>query len=79
MSEEVLAPQHPTSDVRTNCTLTSDLRAVDKSLFTERVGIDGREWLQVKFELVISTRDAAMKFWLEYDGKEVGSVFATYE
>ncbi|RBR08073.1 hypothetical protein FVER53590_00133 [Fusarium verticillioides] len=79
MSEVVLAPQHPTGDVRTNCTLTSDLRAVDKSLFTERVGIDGREWLQVKFELVISTREAAMKFWLEYDGKEVGSVFATYE
>ncbi|KAF5688118.1 Hsp70 chaperone protein [Fusarium denticulatum] len=79
MSEVLLAPQHPTSDVRTNCTLTSDLRAVDKSLFTERVGIDGREWLQVKFELVISTREAAMKFWLEYDGKEVGSVFATYE
>ncbi|KAF5561842.1 Hsp70 family heat shock protein [Fusarium phyllophilum] len=79
MSEVVLAPQHPTSDVRTNCTLTSDLRVVDKSLFTERVGIDGREWLQVKFELVISTREAAMKFWLEYDGKEVGSVFATYE
>ncbi|KAF5701588.1 Hsp70 chaperone protein [Fusarium globosum] len=79
MSEEVLAPQHPTSDVKTSCTLTSDLRAVDKSLFTARVGIDGREWLQVKFELVISTRDATMKFWLEYDGKEVGSVFATYE
>ncbi|KAF5628925.1 Hsp70 family heat shock protein [Fusarium sp. NRRL 52700] len=79
MSDVVLAPQHPTSDVRTNCTLTSDLRAVDKSLFKDRVGIDGREWLQVKFELVISTREAAMKFWLEYDGKEVGSVFATYE
>ncbi|KAF4497861.1 Hsp70 family [Fusarium agapanthi] len=79
MSEVVLAPQYPTRDVRTNCTLTSDLRGVDKSLFKERVGIDGREWLQVKFELVISTREAAMKFWLEYDGKEVGSVFATYE
>ncbi|KAF9760866.1 hypothetical protein IL306_004075 [Fusarium sp. DS 682] len=79
MSEAVLAPQHPTSDVKTNCTLTSDLRSVDKSLFKERVGKDGREWVKVSFELVISTKQAAMKFWLEYDGKEVGSVLATYE
>ncbi|KAH7219581.1 hypothetical protein DER44DRAFT_91009 [Fusarium oxysporum] len=79
MSEAVLAPQHPTSDVKTSCTLTSDLRSVDKSLFKDRVGIDGREWLQIDFVLVISTKEAAMKFWLEYDGKEVGSVYATYQ
>ncbi|KAF5686278.1 Hsp70 chaperone protein [Fusarium circinatum] len=71
-------PQHPTKDVKLNCILKSDLTTVDRSRFKEVVGIDGREWLKVQYDLVISTTDAAMKFWLEFDGKEAGSILATY-
>ncbi|KAF4335666.1 Hsp70 family heat shock protein [Fusarium beomiforme] len=78
MSEALIQPQHPTSDVKLNCVLNSDLNSVDKSLFKEEIGHDGREWLRVEYQLVISTRDAAMKFWLEFDGKEAGSILATY-
>ncbi|KAM5526222.1 hypothetical protein QSH57_001883 [Fusarium oxysporum f. sp. vasinfectum] len=78
MSETQVQPQHPTKDVKLNCILKSDLTTVDRSRFKEVVGIDGREWLKVQYDLVISTREAAMKFWLEFDGKEAGSILATY-
>jgi hypothetical protein len=78
MSETQLQPQHPTGDVKLNCILKSDLSELDKSRFKEVIGIDGREWLKVTYDLVISTREAAMKFWLEFDGKEAGSILATY-
>ncbi|PNP76464.1 hypothetical protein FNYG_10202 [Fusarium nygamai] len=78
MSETQVQPQHPTKEVKLNCVLKSDLTTVDSSRFKEVVGFDGREWLRVEYDLVISTRDAAMKFWLEFDGKEAGSILATY-
>ncbi|KAF5707942.1 Hsp70 family heat shock protein [Fusarium mundagurra] len=78
MSETQVQPQHPTKDVKSNCVLKSDLSTLDSSRFKEVVGFDGREWLRVEYDLVISTRDAAMKFWLEFDGKEAGSILATY-
>ncbi|KAF5964023.1 Hsp70 chaperone protein [Fusarium bulbicola] len=78
MSETQVQPQHPTKDVKLNCILKSDLTTVDRSRFKEVVAIDGREWLKVQYDLVISTTDAAMKFWLEFDGKEAGSILATY-
>ncbi|RBA12608.1 hypothetical protein FPRO05_04058 [Fusarium proliferatum] len=78
MSETQVQPQHPTEDVKLNCTLVTDLTTVDRSRFKEVVGCDGREWLKVQYDLVISTKEASMKFWLEFDGKEAGSVLAQY-
>ncbi|CVK84249.1 related to hsp70 protein [Fusarium proliferatum] len=78
MSNTQVQPQYPTKDVKSNCILKSDLTTVDRSRFKEVVGFDGKEWLKVQYDLVISTKEAAMKFWLEFDGKEAGSVLAQY-
>ncbi|KAG4272985.1 hypothetical protein FPRO04_10065 [Fusarium proliferatum] len=78
MSNTQVQPQYPTKDVKLNCILKSDLTTVDRSRFKKVVGFDGREWLKVQYDLVISTKEAAMKFWLEFDGKEAGSVLAQY-
>ncbi|KAF4961796.1 hypothetical protein FSARC_10092 [Fusarium sarcochroum] len=79
MSEVLPPPPYPTSDVKLNCTLKSDLSGVNKSLFKDVLGLDGYEYLEVEYDLVISTREAAMKFWLEFDGKEAGAVSASYD
>ncbi|KAM5370925.1 hypothetical protein ACJZ2D_008238 [Fusarium nematophilum] len=72
-------PIHPTSDIKENCTLTSNLQSVDKSLFKGFHGLDGKEYVDIDYNLVISMKDAAMRFWLEFDGKEAGSIDASYE
>ncbi|EXM19166.1 hypothetical protein RAB80_011500 [Fusarium oxysporum f. sp. vasinfectum] len=79
ISEIQPPPLHPTSDVKLNCTLKSDLRTVDTSLFQEVLGLDGQEYVEITYNLVISTKEAAMKFWLEFGGKEAGGISVTYE
>ncbi|KAI1143759.1 actin-like ATPase domain-containing protein [Hypoxylon sp. FL0543] len=78
-SDNTAAPPYPGRDTRVNCTLTTDLSRVDKSLFKTRRGADGITYYQVQFDLVISTTTANMKFSFEIGGKEMGSVEATYE
>ncbi|EWZ52402.1 hypothetical protein FOCG_16080 [Fusarium oxysporum f. sp. radicis-lycopersici 26381] len=51
-------------------------RVLESDLSSKIRGIDGRKWWKVKYDLVIFTREAAMKFWLEFDGKEAGAVLA---
>ncbi|KAF5554730.1 Hsp70 family heat shock protein [Fusarium napiforme] len=72
-------PTHPTQEIKVSCVLESDLSSVNKSRFKKVRGIDGRKWWEVSYDLVISTREAAMKFWLEFDGKEAGAVMARYD
>ncbi|KAF4438660.1 Hsp70 family [Fusarium acutatum] len=79
VSDAVIGPTHPTKEVKVTCVLESDLCSVNKSLFKKVRGIDGRKWWKVSYDLVISTREAAMKFWLEFDGKEAGAVMARYD
>ncbi|RKK94122.1 hypothetical protein BFJ68_g15279 [Fusarium oxysporum] len=79
VSDAVVAPAHPTKDIKIICVVESDLSSVNKSLFKKIRGIDGRKWWKVKYDLVISTREAAMKFWLEFDGEEAGAVLARYD
>ncbi|KAI1084122.1 actin-like ATPase domain-containing protein [Whalleya microplaca] len=78
-SDSKTPPTHPGEDAKVSCTLTSDLRKVPKSEFVKRRGVNGIEYYQINFDLVISTVAANMKFSLERAGKEMGSVDARYE
>ncbi|KAI0542677.1 actin-like ATPase domain-containing protein [Xylaria digitata] len=78
-SETKIPPIHPGRDTETNCTLKSDLTAVDTGLFRPLKGVDGKDYVEVNYELVLSTDAANMKFSLELNGKECGSTDANYE
>ncbi|KAJ4422617.1 hypothetical protein N0V82_002736 [Gnomoniopsis sp. IMI 355080] len=73
-----VAPDYPGAAVKKVCKLRADLRQLDKTTFKTRLGHDGNLWFEVGYHLVISTAAANMKFSLEIDGKEVGSVEADY-
>lgn len=62
-----------------NCTLTSDLSGVDSGLFKKKTSVDGKDYVDVFYNLVVTMESAIMKFSLEVDGKEMGSVQARYE
>lgn len=77
-SESKVAPVYPGPDVKVSCKLRSDLSRVNKNLFEKRTGIDGKPYLRVKYTLALSTDAANMRFSLEFDGTEIGSVEASY-
>lgn len=79
-SESVIPPVYPNYlTTKTNCSLTADLREVDRSMFNQIIGVDDRTYFDVHFDLAITMKSAVMKFWLEMDGKEMGTVDAKYE
>lgn len=51
---------------------------VDPANFVRRTGADGKTYYDLAFKLVVSTAAANLKFSLEVDGEELGSVEATY-
>lgn len=63
----------------TNCRLTADLTSVDRRHFVQMTGKGGTPYIDVHYDLVISTRTAIMKFSMEVDGEVMGSVEASYE
>jgi hypothetical protein len=68
-------PTHPTEgETKVNCTLKADLTTIDKFNFIKRIGIDGKIYYDIHYELVVSTQLANMKFSLEINGKEIGSI-----
>lgn len=74
------APTFPAKlATRTNCEVTSNLRSVGRGKFTKKVGKDGNNYFEVDCDLVITMQDALMKFSLEIDGEELGSVTANYD
>lgn len=78
-SRSKIQPTYPTaSTIMLNCTLTTDLRSVDPINFTVRQGHDGYRYFDVHFDLVVTLQTAVMKFALEIDGREMGSVNASY-
>lgn len=77
-SEDKVSPRYPGPDVKVSCELRADLTRVNKRLFTKRTGIDGKPYFEVHYDLVLSTAAANMKFSLEIEGTEMGSVEATY-
>lgn len=78
--ESPRASRYPTAGVtKINCKFTSDLRAMDRGLLEKIVGVDRKNYVDVKCNLVITLASAIMKFSLEVNGKEMGSVTAKYE
>ena len=80
-SEATVAPKWPKIGVtKRNCTLTADLRSVDRRIFKKVSKLDGTGYgYEVYYDLVVTTAAANMKFSLEVAGKEMGSVTAVYE
>ncbi|RDL33958.1 uncharacterized protein BP5553_08326 [Venustampulla echinocandica] len=76
-SEQKVPPTHPGTTTQTNCVLTADLRSADRSKFKKRIGRDGAPYVDVHYNLVVTT-GATLKFSLELHGTEIGSVDANY-
>jgi hypothetical protein len=78
--ESVRPNKYPRDNVvKPNCSLTADLRSIDQSLLHNKTGADGKPYVDVYYDLVVSLKSALMKFSLEIKGKEFGSVAAKYE
>jgi hypothetical protein len=79
-SENKAAPIHPSPlTTKTNCVLMADLRSVDRSKFKKKIGVDGNTYFDIHYELAITMKPAVMKFSLEVEGKEMGTVDAKYD
>ena len=80
MDDSLLPSPHPKQGVTSvNCVLTADLRKVDASKFKDFEGKDGVAYVRVQYDLVVSVASAIMRFSLEIDGEEMGSVAANYD
>lgn len=77
-SETELAPEYPGDDVNTCCTVRSDLSGIRKRDLVRHRGANGRFYYRVDYQLVLCTAHANLKFSLEFNGMEMGSVEATY-
>lgn len=77
-AETNAAPMYPGPTVKMTCRVRSDLSAVNREALKPRTGVDGKEYFDVNYFLVLSTAEANLKFSLEFGGVEMGSVEATY-
>ena len=74
------AAKYPKDGVTsTNCMLIADLTGISKEYIKSRVGVGGISYYDVDYNLIVSTKTAIMKFSLEIDGQEMGSVEASYD
>ncbi|KAH7370903.1 Hsp70 family protein-like protein [Rhexocercosporidium sp. MPI-PUGE-AT-0058] len=79
-SESRIPPAYPSGFVtKTNCLLKADLRDVDRSKFRKVIGVDNHTYYDVNYDLAITMKSAFMKFSLEMDGKEMGTIDTRYE
>ena len=72
------APAALTKDLINVCTLTTDLNAVPKSLFTRLTTSKGIEFDNLDFELHMKIESAQLVFELRVDGIKYGSVQAEF-
>lgn len=77
-SETSIAPIYPGPDVKACCKVRADLTSIDTKKLIKKMGADGKRYYELRYFLVLSTATANMRFSLEFDGKEMGSVEATY-
>lgn len=77
-SEATVAPSYPGPQVMESCRVRSDLTGVDRAKLVMFTGADGKTYYDLEFNLVVCTAAANLKFSLEIDGVEMGSVEATY-
>jgi hypothetical protein len=71
-------PAALTSDLIKVCTLTTDLNAVPKGLFTRLTTTKGVEFDNLDFELHMKIESAGLVFELRVDGVKYGSVNAEF-
>lgn len=77
-SEATVAPSYPGPAVKVCCQLRSDLREVSPENFVRRIGVDGKTYWDLHYDLVLYTEAANLKFSLEIDGVAMGTVEANY-
>lgn len=79
--ESKLPPKYPGDSTKPNCTLTTKMTNIDRSLLEETVSPNGSTYYRLHYDLVVTLQaaSAVMKFSSEIDGKEMGSVVASYE
>ena len=80
-SADMPAPIHRSKGekFKINCTMKADLSAVDPKHFLHKTDKNGVEYVDIGYDLVMTLESAIMKFSLEIDGKELGSVYAQYD
>ncbi|KAI0528130.1 actin-like ATPase domain-containing protein [Xylaria bambusicola] len=78
-SEAKVPPPYPGPDTKVNCTVTADFSHVKKARFKRKRGVNGIEYTEIHYNLVLSTDAANMKFSVEFNGKNLGSADASYE
>jgi len=71
-------PSASTKDLINVCTLTTDLAAVPKSLFTRLTTTRGVEFDNLDFTLEMSVESAGLAFELKVDGYRYGRVEADF-
>ena len=62
-----------------NCTVTTDLSDIDPEMLTVKKGQDGEEYVDIRYKLIVETKDALMRFSVDFMGQEMGSVEAKYD
>ena len=72
------APPAMTKELTNVCTLTTDLNAVPKSLFTRLTTSKGIEFDNLDFELHMKIESAQLCFELRVDGIKYGAVQADF-
>ena len=78
--EAMNPPKYPKDGVTTvNCVLTADLTSVDSSFFKRKTSWDRKSYYEIHYNLVVTLQAAQMRFSLEIDGVEMGSVSAKYD
>lgn len=85
MQDELIAcesdvpPDAYTKELISVCTLTTDLNAVPKGLFTRLTTTKGIEFDNLDFELHMKIQSAGLVFELRVDGVQYGSVQANFK
>lgn len=78
--EAIRPVKYPTEGVtKKNCSLKADLRSVPRDHFRRQISFDGKPYYDIDYNLVVTVQSAAMKFSLEINEQELGSVEARYD
>ena len=56
------------ADIYTVCTLEVDLSVIPKEKFVPKVGINGKSYFRLTFELLMSMQSASILFEFDVDG-----------
>lgn len=72
---------YPGQSTSVNCTLTADLRGINRDLLQKKTSANFKRYYDIEFDLVVTLEAASpvMKFSLEVGGQEMGSVKARYD